>query len=101
MNALTETINLREGKTVRLKASRRALYRLQKLDPSLVGLPTICGLIWALQDVRNPQNTPEDFAELVDINDIEKLSASIGRVMEAALPKEFLKQNSKNGPSAA
>lgn len=77
----TIEIVLKNGVKWRLKDSQRAKYRLANIGTSKNVLTNSIHILWAYQDVKNPQNTPEDLAEILDFSKINEYMQKIREIL--------------------
>lgn len=92
----------------RIRFSNRALYRIQTLDKPF-DLPdiykpkrTLAALsqwIWACLDEENPFETPDQVAEVIDLNRVQEIVAALIQCVQLGQPKKNAKNADSSTPS--
>lgn len=93
-------VELSDGKKIGFLYSRRAQMRIESLPmiTSQGSLAQVCQTAWALQPGNNPKNTPEDFADIIQDEDVEAVVEGINKAMELADSKNS--KGIQNGQSS-
>ena len=92
-------IALKDGSHLTLKDTQRGRYRLSTLPTNKTTLGAIVNFIWAFQIASNPSNTPEDVAEVLDIDKLDTYIKLVNEMSEGqVIEKKSEAQSSKNGP---